>query len=211
VAMSFLKRLFCGTGAKNPPKRVYGLLVFAGLAILVCGCKSLFPSNTSTTESRWKSYEEASSAFDKIVPHQTDTNRLAQLGFHPSVSPNVKILTYVDLVQIFMPNPAISTQDLPPGVRECIDAREDGLAYAVELNNIHSKRHGNLFLDIFGFKRKTHETGWHFKGLILIKDGVVVYTLSSGEPQISRDDNQVKPLGPFQELDGVFFHIVTFP
>jgi hypothetical protein len=62
-----------------------------------------------------------------------------------------------------------------------------------------------------GVLNKTHETGWQFKGLILIKDGVVIYKLSSGEPQISRNGKQVKPLGPLQELDGVCFHVVTIP
>jgi len=187
------------------------LLVVAGAMLLGCGCKSLFPSQASVTASRWNSYAAVDAAFDKIVPGHTDTNDLELLGFDPSVSPNVKILTYVDLIQIFMPNPSITEQDLPLGVRECIDARGNGLAYAVDLNNLGSKRYGNLFLDIFGFRRKTHQTGWDFKGLILVKDGVVVYKLSSGEPQISRNEKQVKPLGPLQELDGVFFHFVTIP
>lgn len=187
------------------------LLVVVGVMLLACGCKSLFPSKGTVTQSRWHSYAQAQAAFDKIVPGHSDTNELKQLGFDPSVSPNVKILTYVDLIQIFMPNQAIHLKDLPPGVRECIKAREDGMAYAVDLQNLNSRRYGSLFLDIFGFRRKTHDTGWEFKGLVLIKDGVVVYKLSSGEPQISRDERQVKPLGPLQELDSVFFHVVTIP
>jgi hypothetical protein len=71
----------------------------------------------------------------------------------------------------------------------------------VELQDIQDKRHGSLILDIFGFKRKTHESGWRFKGLILIKDELVVYKLSSGEPLVSREEKKLKPLGPLQELD----------
>jgi hypothetical protein len=67
---------------------------------------------------------------------------------------------------------------------------------------VKDKRHGNLLLDIFGFKRLTHQSGWRFKGLILIKNSVVVYTLSSGEPDISHEDSNIRPLGPFQEMDG---------
>lgn len=192
-------------------QRIDILLVVAGAMLLGCGCKSLFPSQTSVTESRWNSYAAVNAAFDKIVPGHTDTNDLVLLGFDPSVSPNVKILSYVDLIQIFMPNPAIREQDLPAGVRECIDARPKGLAYAVDLKDLNSKRYGCLFLDVFGFTRDIHQTGWEFRGLILVKDGVVVYKLSSGEPQISRDEKHVKPLGPLQQLDGMVFHFVTIP
>jgi hypothetical protein len=134
---------------------------------------------------------------------------LKALGFHPSVQPNIKVLTYVDIVQIFMPNPGVRRKDLPAAVLECIDAKEQSFAYVIELQDINSKRYGNLFLDIFSFKRKTHEAGWKFKGLVLVKNGLIVYKLSSGEPQISRNDKQVRPLGPLQELDNVFFSVVS--
>jgi hypothetical protein len=45
--------------------------------------------------------------------------------------------------------------------------------------------------------------------LILIKDGVVVYKLSSGEPQVSNEDDIHHPLGPFQEMDGSFLNVIT--
>lgn len=75
----------------------------------------------------------------------------------------------------------------------------------------NSHRYGNLLLDILGFRRKTHEYGWDFKGLILIKDGLVVYKLSSGEPQISRNETVRHPLGPLQELDGSILGVVRIP
>jgi len=67
-----------------------------------------------------------------------------------------------------------------------------------------SKRYGNLFLDIFGYLRKTREPGWNFKALIVLNRGTVVYKLWSGEPQQERYEKKKKPLGPLQELDGVF-------
>jgi hypothetical protein len=141
------------------------------------------------------------SAFGKIIPDHTTVEDLRTLGFDPKVLPNVKILTYVDIMKTFMPNPAIRLQDLPDAVRACIEAQENSRAYLVELRDTSDKRHGNLFLDVFGFARRTHEAGWEFKGLILINDNLVVYKLSSGEPQVSREDSKIRPLGPFQELD----------
>ncbi|HEY5345406.1 MAG TPA: hypothetical protein VIK62_03580 [Verrucomicrobiae bacterium] len=153
------------------------------------------------TVSRWKSYNDVESAFQKITPYQTTVTDLRTLGFDPKTSPNVKILTYVDIIQTFMPNPGIHKQDLPDAVRECIEAKEKSRAYLIELEDIRDKRHGNLFLDIFGFDRQTHKSGWRFKGLILINDNLVVYKLASGEPRIANEENKVKPLGPLQELD----------
>lgn len=176
------------------------LLLLAGAAV-TAGCKNLFPHSQSTTLSRWQNYSDVETAFGAIAPYYTTVDDLRTRGFHPEATPNVKILTYVDIIQTFMPTPAIRVQDLPEGVRECIEAKEHSRAYLVELHNLKDKRHGNLFLDIFGFKRFTHTTGWEFKGLILIKEDLVVYKLSSGEPRVSRDDNKVRPLGPLQEID----------
>ena len=179
------------------------VMVLGALVVMACGCKSWFPSSSSTVASRWHNYDEVAEAFAKVIPNETDAEQLKALGMHPAVSPNIKILTYVDIIQIFMPNPGIRKEDLPVAVREVIEAQENGSAYLLELHNIKGKRHGNLLADMFGFKRKTHESGWEFKGLILLKGNQVAYKLSSGAPQISRDENRIKPLGPLQEVDKV--------
>lgn len=169
--------------------------------VLTTGCKSLFVHGESTAVSRWTNYASVEAAFKTIVPYHTTVDDLRTLGFDPRVSPNVKILTYVDIIQTFMPNPGIQLKDLAPAVRDCIESQENSRAYLVELHDIKQQRHGNLFLDIFGFNRRTHESGWRFQGLILIQDDLVVYKLASGEPQVSSESKKVRPLGPLQELD----------
>jgi hypothetical protein len=181
--------------------RVFTWCVVLVGVLLLTGCKSLFSHGESTTVSRWKNYDKVESAFKTIVPYHTTVEDLRTMGFDPKVTPNVKTLNYVDIIQTFLPSPAIQMKDLPDAVQECIQARENSRAYLVELQDIKDQRHGYLLLDIFGFNRKTHESGWRFKGLILIKNDLVVYKLSSGEPQISRESKRVKPLGPLQELD----------
>jgi len=189
--------------------RMWMPVIVAGVMLLTSSCASLFPSKTTTVESRWKSYAEVDAAFGKIIPYQTNTNDLKTLGFYPSVSPNIKLLNHSDIVKIFLPNAAIEKKDLPGGVRDCIESPEQSYAYQIDLQKVHSKRYGNLFLDLFGFRRKTHEDGWEFKGLILIKSGIIAYKMSSGQPQISRNDKEVKPLGPLQDIGGVSVHLIT--
>jgi len=188
-------------------QRMCMLLVVVG-AVLTTGCKSLFPSTTNTVNSRWKTYQDVSASFSKIEPYNTDATGLKSLGFDPTVSPNVKILTYVEIVPIFLPNSGIQKTDLPGPVREFIDADGAGIAYMVDLNNVRGKRYGNIFLDVFNFSRKTHTSGWKFHGLILVKNDVVIYKLASGEPNVSTDEKKIRPLGPLQELDGAFFGLV---
>jgi hypothetical protein len=188
------------------------VIVLAGalvLALMTTGCQCLFSSHQSTTQSPWTNWDDVNLAFRQIVPNHTTVKDLQAMKFDPHFTPNIKIVPYVDMVPVFMPNPNIRFKDLPPGVRVYIEAPENNLAYMIDLQNTRDKRHGNLVLDLFGFKRQTHQSGWCFRGIILIKDGTVVYTLSSGEPDISREDSETKPLGPFQDLSGVLAHIVT--
>ena len=46
----------------------------------------------------------------------------------------------------------------------------------------NKQRIGNVVLDVLGFQRETQTDGWRFNGLILLKDGVVVYKLTGGQP-----------------------------
>ncbi len=177
------------------------LLFLTVLVPLTTGCRSLFSSGSNTVKSPWKDFAEAKAAFDQIIPGQTTTNELERLGFDPFSSPNVRILTYLDVTSRFLPNNSIQKADLPESVRDCLEAKDNCQAYELDLTVIRSKRYGNLFLDIFGFNRKTRETGWNFKALIVLNRGKVVYKLWSGEPNLERYETKKKPLGPLQELD----------
>jgi hypothetical protein len=178
------------------------LMLSLSTMLLGCGCASLLPSSEAITRSRWKTYDEVKAAFDRILLLETRTTDLRALGFDPT-SPNVKLLTYLDVIQRFMPNESITKEDLDKAVRECIEAREGSYALELELDEVKGKRVGNIFLDIFGFRRKTHHTGWRFRALLLIRDDRVLYKLASGEPAVDRYDKRVKPLGPLQELDSI--------
>jgi len=160
------------------------LLILTALVPLTTGCRSLFASGSNSVQSPWKDFAEAKTAFDQIMPGQTTTNELECQGFDPFSGPNVRILTYLNVISRFLPNNSIQKADLPESVRDCLEAKNDCQAYELDLTVTQSKRYGNLFLDIFGFLRKTRETGWNFKALIVLNRGTVVYKLWSGEPHL---------------------------
>lgn len=189
--------------------RLVILMAAVGMMFLTTGCQSLFVSKQSVTECQWTNWDQVNFAFKQIVPNHTTAKQLRVMGFDPRVTPNIKIMPYVDIIPLFMPNPNIRIEDLPLGVQVYVESKQNKRAYMVELENVQDKRHGNLLLDMFGFKRETHESGWRFKGLILIKDDTVVYTLSSGEPDISCEDADVRPLGPFQDLSDSALHVIS--
>lgn len=166
--------------------------------VTMSGCGSLLPTTKQATKSPWDSFEDAKTAFDKITPYQTTTDEMRALGFDPFTTPNIRILTYVDIMNRFMPNPSIKKEDLAEGIQFCVDSKDDCSAYEFDPQIIKSKRYGNVILDLFNFRRKSTESGWRFEALIVIIDDIVVYKLWGGNPIIDQNKETKNPLGPLQ-------------
>ncbi len=177
--------------------KIYLLL----LSLMTGGCSALLPSVENTTKSPWQSFDEAKTAFDKIIPNQTTRQDLKKLGFDPFETPNVNLITYLDLTVKFIPNQSIRLEDLDPSVQVCLKAREACQGYEVSPKILRGKRYGNVVLDLFNFRRKKLTTGWHFNALIVLQKDLVVYKLWGGEPNISEFEDKKNPLGPFQDMD----------
>jgi hypothetical protein len=179
------------------------LPLIMAVTLLTQGCRSLLPMDSSTPQNKWTSYEEAQAAFEKIVPHVTTVDDLAKLGFDPRHNPNIKVLTYLDVLQRFMHSQTITKADLPEDVLACLEAKDCCKGYELSVESTKNQRYGNIPLDVLGFKKYTHVTGWSFRAILVIQGDVVTYKLSSGEPKKDKFEKKTKPLGPFQELDGM--------
>ena len=159
----------------------------AAAALLLCmlaGCSSLLPKSKEVTASPWQTYQDAQNAFDKIVPGHTTIADLRAMDLDPSQNANIAILNYADVMRKFMLNQSFSINDLDQGVRECVMAKVLCRGFEVTQSNVQKSRNGNVMLDVLGFYRETHTTGWRFNGLILIKENVVIYKLTGGQPVI---------------------------
>ena len=175
------------------------------LCLAVTGCSSLLPSSRQLTHSPWKSYEEAERTFSKIIPGVTREADLRELDLLPGTHPNIAILNYSDVLTRFVPHASISIEDLDHGVRLCITAKTGCKGFEVSQSSLAKHRNGNFFADVLGFSKTTHITGWKFKGLLLIKDGVVIYKLTGGQPSIAQQEEEANPLGPVQSLGSSLF------
>jgi hypothetical protein len=166
----------------------------AALAILLAGCSSLLPSSKEETVSEWHAFEQVKASYDKIAVGQSAAE-LQGLGFDLVNSPNLQILSYLDVAAMLQ---AIPASELDPGLRQCLQSRDECRAYVFELKRIKSKRVGNFWADFFNFRRKTESSGWRFKALLVMINDRVAYKLWSGSPSAETYREDRNPLGPLQ-------------
>ena len=174
------------------------------LLVLGTGCRSmstkaLLPSESETQLTLFQSYDSALTAFSQVVPNNTTINQLNEFGFDIH-GRNVKVMTYVDVLDMFLSSPAIRKEDLPKGILDCLEAKGGCHAYKVTFDVREKERYGNLAADFLGFKRKTKKTGWTFEALFVIVDDVVVFALHSGTQDIEIHEVKREPLGPLNNL-----------
>ncbi len=180
----------------RPARAILLVLLVAGLG----GCAFLLPRSDVTTESLFSEFLEVQANYEKIVPGKTKVAKLAEFGFDPIVATNVKRLSYPELMVVFLPNPSLRLADVDPTVRRCFAKRDRCYGLQMRPRELHNKRVGNAFLDIFGFRRETHTRGWNFKALFVVLDDTVVYKLWSGEANVFKTVLEKNPLGPLQNV-----------
>jgi hypothetical protein len=173
-------------------------------------CAKLLPSSKKTLNSPWTDYESAKRDYMKIVPGVTTVADLKKLGFDPNLVPNIRIMSTTEVISIFIPNSSIVIESLAPGIQQCIQSKDRCTAYIIEPSIVGNKRTGNFWADFLTFKRVTNTSGWKFRGLIAIVDDVVSYRdPAGGQPLISEEEVQKRPLGPLQEIGGILQNALT--
>jgi hypothetical protein len=176
-----------------------------GLLAMLGGCGgALLPSQSEIGSTSFDCYTSVHQAFDKIALRQSSVSDLSSLGFDAQHTPNVAVLSYLEIVERFMPNSSMAFDKLDPAVQDCILARSSCQGYVFKIDHHEFQRSGSLFLDVFGFEHTTTETGWTAQVLVLVQDGRVTHKLLSGEPNVRIVRDDVQPLGPMQNLAGLF-------
>jgi hypothetical protein len=135
-------------------------------------------------------------------PTHTTAEDLKRLGYDPFTTPNITLLTYIELLRRFLPNDSITKADLDEGIQDCFAMKDECKAYEISLKIRHEKRFGNVWLDLLTFRRKTKVTGWEFNAFIVLKGDIVAYKISGGKPRIDELIDHKKPLGPLQDIEG---------
>ena len=179
------------------------------LVLVGCGGLGLLPSKTDVKNTSFKSYKAVEVAYQQIAPGDTRTVDLGQIGFDPNDLANVEILSYLGVIERFIPRDSIRFDSLDPVVQKCIEARDRCTGLVFHPERLHEQRLGNWFLDILGFDRTTVNYGWSAEIVLLAMDGRVAYKVMSGRPHIEDFHHSIQPLGPFQDLGGTVMHTAS--
>ncbi|HEY7978094.1 MAG TPA: hypothetical protein VID67_07860 [Rhizomicrobium sp.] len=177
--------------------RIVGSLAVT-LVLVGCGGLGLLPYQTDIQNTKFHSYKQVSLAYGHITPGATRIADLNDIGFDASSSPNVEALSYLGIIERFMPRDSVKFDNLDPSVRSCIDARDHCTALVFRPERLHQEHTGNWFLDVLGFEHKTVNYGWSAEVVLLIQDGRVAYKMMSGRPNIQ--DDKISPVVPFQDM-----------
>ncbi|MEI8029214.1 MAG: hypothetical protein WCH35_05485 [Comamonadaceae bacterium] len=174
-------------------------LCVLSLALFASGCSNMLPRVRSES-SPFKTFDEARTAIDSLVPMKSDVKRLAMLGIDPVKQPNMTILTHADVVRRFVPSALLKREDLDPGVLACLEARDACRGWEIAAAEISKARTGNFVADFTNFSRRSETTGWRFNALVLLVNEVVVYRAWGGQPNVNEVEVNTNPLGPLQEM-----------
>ncbi|HEV2560997.1 MAG TPA: hypothetical protein VGT78_02545 [Rhizomicrobium sp.] len=185
-------------GARRYARLAASLVVT--LALIGCGGLGLLPYQTDVATTNFESYKDVEAAYRQITPGETRASDLTQIGFDSARAPNVEVLSYLGVIERFMPRDSIGFDRLDPAVQSCIEARDRCTAFVFRPERLHQERTGEFLLDIFGFERTTVNSGWSAEVVFLVQDGRVAYKVMSGRPNIQDSHDKVQPLGPLQDI-----------
>jgi hypothetical protein len=167
---------------------------------MLSACANLLPAGETRVGLGWRNFEQARGAFEAIQPYHSNRADVHAMGLDPFKNPSVSMLSYSDVLQRFGTGSVLRADQLERGVRECMESGKRCTGYQLIQKELRQKRIGNVWLDLFNFRRETEAEGWSFNGLIIFVDDQVVITLFGGQPKIHELNIQQNPLGPLQSL-----------
>ncbi len=194
----------------------YGSRRYAKLAVVMaitlslvgCGGLSLLPRRTDLSEDQnFQTYNQVQAAYASIVPGETREGDLSKIGFNAAIQPNAEVISYLGVIERFMPRDSIRFDHLALPVKACIEAQERCSAYVFRPSRLVQQRTGSIFLDLLGFERTTIDHGWAAEVVLLMQDGRVAYKVMSGKPNIEGYHDDIQPLGPLQDLGDQAVHV----
>jgi hypothetical protein len=169
-------------------------------ALLLAGCgSSLLPAQTDHVNGKFKTFDDVKAAYSRVQPGRTRVSELSDIGFDLT-EPNVEQLSYLGVMERFMPRANMTQDEVAPEVRGCLRARDHCVGYVFRPSLVHSERTGDTMLDVFGFDRTTVNHGWSAEVTLLVQDDHVAYKVISSKPNIQETHEKVQPLGPLQDL-----------
>src|SRR5215469_6207439 len=102
-------------GTSRYARVVASLIVTLGL--VGCGGLGLLPRKADIKNTNFRSYAAVQTAYQTIAPGTTRESDLSQIGFDAAQSRNVELLSYLCVIEHFMPRDSIKYDQLDPAVQ----------------------------------------------------------------------------------------------
>jgi hypothetical protein len=140
------------------------------MSLVGCGTLSFLPRQSDAGEPGFKSFQEIQKAYARVEPGVTRASQLGALGFTSGAG---KTLSYLGVIERFMPRDTVHFDALSPAVQECIAARNGCSAYVYHPEGGVADA-GERMLGALGLARK-HSPGVSGELVLLIENGRVAY------------------------------------
>ncbi|HET7334814.1 MAG TPA: hypothetical protein VFI93_06820 [Rhizomicrobium sp.] len=172
-----------GPGDGSGKRRYFAIVFgFAGtLALVGCGGLGLLPYQGDVANTHFKTYAQLQAAYKAVKPGLTRASELGRIGFDSARSANVEVLSYLGIVERFMPRSSMKFDRLAAPVQSCIDARDHCMAYVYRPSRM-TQAQGNALLKLVGFESGTSPSGWSAEIVLLVRNGRVAYKAMIGNP-----------------------------
>jgi|SRR5579871_6540882 len=154
--------------------------VTAVLALIGCGALTLLPRQNDPVPVRIMSVRDLAAAYERVQPGLTRASELSHLGFDPG-SANAQVLSYLGVMERFMPNDSLRFDRLDAAVQDCIEARDHCTALVFRPMG-HSSVPGPAgFLSALGLGAAA-AVSQAPEVTLLVRDGRVAFKMISGMP-----------------------------
>ncbi|MEJ1970418.1 MAG: hypothetical protein WDN03_17590 [Rhizomicrobium sp.] len=156
------------------------VVLVAALAVVGLGILTVLPRQSDTAAVGFRSLRDLASAYARVLPGQTRASQLGRLGFD-STTPNVEVLSYLGMIERFMPRDSAQFDRLDPRLQTCIEARDRCTALVFKPGSAFKVRAAGMF-SMFGLGAAQAAASDPVVTL-LVQDGRVAYKTISGIPQ----------------------------
>jgi hypothetical protein len=158
--------------------------LIAALALVGCGTLTLLPRQGDASPPKLLSVDELSAAYARVRPGATRASELVRLGFDP-LSSNAQILSYLGVMERFMPRDTAGFDKLNAVIQDCVEARDRCSAMIFSAATFARSGVDGHPLSEIGFSAAVEHSVPQV--MVFIRDGRVVFKASTGlKPDIAR-------------------------
>src|SRR5476651_244681 len=155
--------------------------IIAVLALVGCGVLTLLPRQNDPVPTRLVTMRDLAAAYGRVRPGLTRASQLARLGFDPA-SGSAQALSYLGVMERFMPRDSIRFDRLDETVRDCIAARDHCTALVFRPLQRSYAPGRNVILSAFGLGAAAAGIDQPPEVTLLVRDGRVAFKMISGMP-----------------------------